>query len=169
MAERTRLYLLVFEMGYQMTKIYYEKVGRRYVPVAEYDSQYLDSFPKGNHLVMCYPGGQSRRFNIDPAYAPMIAAGRVAEDAISEAVRKASEMRPHQKPITEKQQKAWKALAEAFGNDRYYVELPSAREIAEEGIKAMTLEAEKLLINPTVKNAYDHFMLVCELTKQPEK
>jgi len=146
-------------------KIYYEKKGRRYVPVAEYDSTYLDSFPKGNHLVMCYPGGQSRRFNIEPAYAPMIAAGRVAEDAMSKAVQKASEMRPHNKPITEKQRKAWEALAKAFGDDRYYVEIPSAREIAEEGIKAMAEEAEKLLNNPTVKKAYDHFLLVCKLTK----
>ena len=124
--------------------IFYKKQGRRYIPVAEYDNEYLDSFPKGSHLVQVYPGGSSRRFNIDPAYAPMIAAGRVAEDAISKAVQKASEMRPHNTPITEKQRKAWEALAKAFGSDRYYVEIPSAREIAEEGVKAMAVEAEKL-------------------------
>ena len=146
-----------------MKKIYYEKVGRRYVPVAEYDSTYLDSFPKGNHLVMCYPGGSSRRFNIDPNYAAMIAAGRVAEDAISKAVVKASEMRPHNKPITEKQRKAWEALAKAFGDDRYYVEIPSAREIAEEGIKAMMEEADKLMTHEAVKQAYDHFMFMAKL------
>ena len=150
-------------------KIFYEKVGRRYVPVAEYDNTFMDSFPKGDHLVMCYPGGSSRRFNINPAYAPMIAAGRVAEDAISKAVVKASEMRPHNKPITEKQKKAWEALAKAFGDDRYYVELPSAREIAEEGVKAMTLEAEKLLENESVRKAYDHFMLMCQLVKENER
>jgi hypothetical protein len=125
----------------------------------------MDSFPKGDHLVMCYPGGSSRRFNINPAYAPMIAAGRVAEDAISKAVSKASEMRPHNKPITEKQKAAWEALAKAFGDDRYYVEIPSAREIAEEGIKAMALEAEKLLEHESVRKAYDHFMLMCQLVK----
>jgi len=151
-----------------MKKIYYEKVGRRYVPVAEYDSTYMDSFPKGNHLVMCYPGGTSRRFNIDPNYAAMIAAGRVAEDAISKAVVKASEMRPHNKPITEKQKKAWEALAKAFGNDRYYVEIPSAREIAEEGVKAMQEEAILLMSNPAVKKAWDRFQLVCQLTKEKE-
>ncbi len=151
-----------------MKKIYYEKVGRRYVPVAEYDSTYMDSFPKGNHLVMCYPGGTSRRFNIDPNYAAMIAAGRVAEDAISKAVVKASEMRPHNKPITEKQKKAWEALAKAFGNDRYYVEIPSAREIAEEGVKAMQEEATLLMSNPAVKKAWDRFQLVCQLTKEKE-
>jgi hypothetical protein len=147
-------------------KIYYEKVGRRYVPVAEYDNMLMDSFPKGDHLVMCYPGGSSRRFNINPAYAPMIAAGRVAEDAISKAVVKASEMRPHNKPITEKQKAAWEALAKAFGDDRYYVEIPSAREIAEEGIKAMMVEAEKLLEHESVRKAYDHFMLMCQLVKE---
>jgi hypothetical protein len=149
-----------------MKKIYYEKKGRRYVPVAEYDNDYMDSFPKGTHLVMCYPGGSSRRFNIDPNYAAMIAAGRVAEDAISQAVVKASEMRPHNKPITEKQQKAWKALAKAFDNDRYYIEIPSAREIAEEGVKAMMIEAEKLLENPSVRKAYERFILVAQLTKE---
>jgi hypothetical protein len=147
-------------------KIYYEKVGRRYIPVAEYDSTYLDSFPKGNHLVMCYPGGSSRRFNIDPNYAAMIAAGRVAEDAISSAVVKASEMRPHNKPITEKQKKAWENMAKAFGSERYYIEIPSAREIAEAGVNAMSIEAEKLLQNESVRKAYDHFVLMCKLTQE---
>ena len=151
-----------------MKKIYYEKIGRRYVPVAEYDNDYLDSFPKGSHLVMCYPGGQSRRFNINPNYAAMIAAGRVAEDAISKAVVKASEMRPHNTPITEKQKKAWENLAKAFDSERYYIEIPSAREIAEAGTLAMMEEAEKLMTNESVRKAYDHFILMCELTKEKE-
>ena len=147
-------------------KVYYEKVGRKYIPVAEYDNDYMDSFPRGNHLVMCYPGGSSRRFNIEPNYAAMIAAGRVAEDTISKAVVKASEMRPHNKPITEKQRDAWKNLAEAFGDDRYYIEIPSAREVAEAGVKAMQEEADKLMQHESVRKAYEHFMLMCQLTKE---
>ena len=152
-----------------MKKIYYEKIGRKYVPVAEYDSTYLDSFPKGSHLVMCYPGGSSRRFNIDPNYVAMIAAGRVAEDAISTAVVKASEMRPHQKPITEEQQQAWRNLAEAFGNDRYYIEIPSAREVAEAGVRAMEEEAMKLMLHPAVKKAYENFQIVAKLVSESER
>ncbi len=152
-----------------MKKIYYEKKGRRYVPVAEYDSDHLDSFPKGNHLVMCYPGGSSRRFNIEPALAPMIAAGRYAEDAVSSALVRASEMRPHKKPISEKQRKAWDNLAKAFGDDRYYVELPSAREVTEAGVKAMQEEADKLLQHPMVKAAYDEFMATCKLVLEADK
>ena len=62
-----------------MKKIYYEKVGRRYVPVYEYDNDFLDAWPRGTHLVTCHPGGQSRRYNIDPNHAALIAAGIVAE------------------------------------------------------------------------------------------
>ena len=148
-----------------MKKIYYEKVGRRYVPVAEYDNDFMDSYTKGNHLVMCYPGGTSRRFNIDPNYAAMIAAGRVAEDAVSSAVVKASEMRPHRTPITEKQREAWDNLTKAFGDERYYIELPSAREIAEAGVRAMQEQALELMKHEAVRQAYEQFQLVCELTK----
>jgi hypothetical protein len=95
----------------------------------------------------------------------MIAAGRVAEDAISKAVVKASEMRPQKTPITEKQRKAWENLSKAFGNERYYIEIPSAREIAEEAVKAMMVEAEQLLENPSVRKAFERFQIVCQLTK----
>jgi hypothetical protein len=148
--------------------IFYKKVGRRYVPVSEYDQTLMDAFPKGAHLVICYPGGQSARYNIDPAYAPMIAAGRVAEDVISEALRKASDLRPTNKEtkLTEEQLRCWKALNKAFGNERHALQWPSAREACEEAVKAMTIEAEKLLTVPAVRKAYEHFLFVAELTKE---
>lgn len=154
-------------LGRLMTKkVYYEKRGRRYVPVSEYDSEYLDSFSKGTHIVMCYPGGQSRRYNIDPNYAAMIAAGRVAEDAICDAMRKASEMRPQRTPITAGQKKAWEKLAREFGDDLATLSLGSAKDHAEAGVQAMQQEADKLMTNPAVRLAYEQFLLVCELTKK---
>jgi hypothetical protein len=151
-----------------MKKIYYEKCGRRYVPVAEYDNDFLDSFTKGNHLVMSYPGGTSRRFNIDPAYAPMIAAGRVAEDVICRAISKASEMRPQKTLITEAQRKAWNKLAKEFGDELCTLNGLSVRDCAEAGIKAMQEEADKLMKHEGVRKAYEHFMLMCELTKEKQ-
>jgi len=145
--------------------IFYIKKGRRYIPHSTYSPEFCDSFPKGTHLVDVYPGGSSRRFNIDPAYAPMIAAGRVAEEAMSRALVQASEMRPHNRPVTPKQKKAWEALARAFGDDRYHVEIPSAREIAEAGVRAQMAEAEKLLENPVVRKAYERFLFVATITK----
>ena len=147
-------------------KIYYEKRGRRYVPVMEHDHKLMDAMPRGNHLIMCYPGGTSTRYNIEPALAPMIAAGRVAEDQISKAVRKASEMRPRRKELTVEQKRAWDRLTKAMGNEVYSIEIASAREIADAGLKAMQAEADKLMTNPAVRLAYEQFLLVCELTKK---
>ena len=147
-------------------KIYYEKRGRRYVPVQEYDGDFMDSYSKGTHLLMVYPGGQSRRYNIDPNYAAMIAAGRVAEDAICRAISKASEMRPQRTPITPGQKKAWEKLVKEFGDDLATLSMGSARDHAEAGLKAMQEEADKLLTNPAVRLAYEQFLLVCELTKK---
>jgi hypothetical protein len=147
-----------------MKKIYYEKKGRRYVPVAEYDNEYLDSFPKGNHLVMCYPGGSSRRFCIDPAYAPMIAAGRVAKDAICDALRKAGEIQPAVRALTLEQQEAWEHLIKVFGDDARCLHRASSYDIAEAGITAMQQEAMKLMQHASVRQAYEQFLLVCKLT-----
>ena len=147
-------------------KIYYEKVGRKYVPVSEYDNDLLDSFSKGTHLVDVYPGGKSTRYNINPAYAPMIAAGRVAEDAMCKAINAASEMRPKSTPITEGQRRAWRKLAKEFGDDLATLNISCARDIAEAGIKAQMAEVDKLMTNPAVRKAYDHFLLLCELTKE---
>jgi len=148
-----------------MKKVYYEKRGRRYHPVAEYDNDLLDSFPRGNHLVCVYPGGSSRRFNVEPNYAAMIAAGRVAEDALSEAIRKASELRPQKNPITPGQKKAWEKLAKEFGDELATLQSNSARDIAEAGVKAMQAEADKLMQHASVRQAYEQFLLVCRLTQ----
>jgi len=151
-----------------MKKIYYEKRGRRYVPVAEYDNDFMDSFTKGNHLVMSYPGGTSRRFNIDPNYAAMIAAGRVAEEAICESMRKASEMKPQRTPITPGQKKAWEKLAKEFGDELCPLTYGSTRDHAEAGVKAMQEEADKLMKHESVRKSYEHFLLMCELTKEKQ-
>jgi len=151
-----------------MKKIYYEKQGRRYVPVAEYDNQLMDSFHAGSHLVMCYPGGSSRRFNIEPNYAAMIAAGRVAEDVISKKIMEATELRRHtrnaeQVPLTPSQKAAWDNLVKEFGDGAKALEWPSAREACEAAVKAMQEEADKLLRHSAVKEAYDHFLFMSKL------
>jgi len=152
-----------------MKKIFYEKVGRRYKPVYEYDQTLMDAFPKGTHIVMCYPGGQSTRYNVDPNYAAMIAAGRIAEDTISKKMMEASEIRMQRKDrdreLTPSQRAAWDNLVQEFGDSAKQLEWASVREIAEAGVDAMQDEADKLMQNPAVRKAYEHFMLMCELTK----
>lgn len=151
-----------------MKKVFYEKIGRKYVPVSEYDNELLDSFPKGNHLVMVYPGGSSRRFHIEPSTAPMLAAGRVAEDALAKALVQAGEIRMQRGavPLTPGQKAAWENLVKEFGDSAKQLEWPSAREVAEAGVKALQTEAEMLLSNEAVRKAYEHFILMCKLTRE---
>ena len=153
--------------------IFYIKKGRKYIPHSSYSSEFCDSFPKGTHLVQSYPGGSSRRYNIDPAYAPMIAAGRVAEDVISKRIMDATEIRRNTRnketPLTPGQKAAWEKLVEEFGPDAKQLEWPSARECAEAAVKAMQEEADKLLTNPIVRKAYERFLFVAELTREHGK
>ena len=121
-----------------MKKIYYEKIGRKYVPVAEYDSDWVDSFHKGTHLLMVYPGGQSRRFNVDPDYAGLIAASRVAEDAMCKALNKASELRPARTPITPAQQRAWKKTGQRIWGRTMYFEWSKYTRYCRSGHKGFT-------------------------------
>lgn len=154
-----------------MRKIFYEKVGRKYVPVSEYDSDLLDALPKGSHLVMCYPGGKSTRYNIEPSLAPMIAASRIAEDAIVRAISDKSEIRRRnraQTALTNEQHAAWENLVDKLGEDARMLEYASAHDCAMAGIKAMVEEAEKLMTVPAVKKAYEQFLFVCELTKDAQ-
>jgi len=103
---------------------------------------------------------------VEPNYAAMIAAGRLAEDAICQALHKASEMRPQKTPITPGQLKAWQKLAMEFGDELCPLMHSSARDLAEAGVKAMQAEADKLMSHPAVVDAWEKFMLTCELTKE---
>ena len=154
-----------------MKKIFYEKVGRRYVPVQEYDEYLMDSFPKGSHLVLCYPGGKSTCYNIDPNYAAMIAASRVAADAMCVAINEASQYQKekYHKPLTKKQLAAWNHFVEVMGESGRYVHYNSVRDIAEAGVKALEDEAVKLMKHESVRAAYEQFLTVVELCKDQNR
>lgn len=145
---------------------FYKKIGRKYVPVAEYDNELIGSYQYGATLVVCTKGITTTKYNIDPAFAPMIAAGEFAKDAISAALMNASDLKPTRTPLTEEQRQAWKNLVLAFGEEIHLLQWPSFREAVDAGIDAMKREVVSTLQNPAVKQAYDHFMLVYKLTKE---
>ena len=152
-----------------MKKIFYEKIGRRYVPVHEYDQTLMDAFPKGNHLVMCYPGGQSRVYNIEPNHAALIAAARVARDSMHEAIHDAVKMQRDEhnnRVLTPEQYDAWQKFVDVMGERGRYVKYQSVHDIAQAGLDALINEAEHLMSHPAVRDAYEQFQLVCKLVKE---
>lgn len=148
-----------------MEEIFYKKVGRKYVAISVYGSNFVNSVPYGDHLLSIYQGGSSRR-PIMPAFAPMIAAGRYGRDSITHAIRQASDMRPQNTPVTKGQQRAWKKLAKEFDDDIHCLTWPAAQDAADAAVNAMQAEADKYLTNPAVRKAYEQFLLVVELTKE---
>jgi len=150
---------------------FYKKEGRRYVPVYEYDQELMDAFPQGAHLVICYPGGKSTRYNVDPNYAALIAAARLGEDTLASALLKATEIRRQERhktetPLTPGQRAAWEKLVEEFGPDAKQLEWPSARECATKAMEALADEAAQLMKHESVRHAYEQFQLVCKLTME---
>jgi len=149
-----------------MNKVYYEKIGRRYVPVSMSDTEF-SSFPNGAHLVVSVPKDCTMyRYNIDPAFAPLVAAGCYAQPAIANALIAASEKRPTRTPITPKQLAAWQKLAEAFGDELATLQTTSAHDVAQAGVDELQRQAEELLKNPAVRKAYDQFLLVAKLAME---
>ena len=149
-----------------MKRIFYEKIGRKYVPVAEYDSDLFATFTKGSHLVVCVPGSKITKFNIDPAIAPMLAAGEMIEAAMTKAIYKAAEIRSSKDLLTPGQADAWKKLSEEFGEGLCSLQYNSASDVAKAGIEELAKEAKKMLAVPAVKKAYEHFMFLYKLTKE---
>jgi hypothetical protein len=148
-------------------KIFYEKRCKRYYPVKEYDDELVSALPKGNHLIMCYPGGRSTRYNVDPDYASLIAAGRVAQDVIAMALVKASQLRLRKTPLTPEQKQAWENLQKAFGDDICTLHVDSAHDIALAGLNALQKAAKELYsTHPSVQAALDQLSLLNELTKE---
>lgn len=153
-----------------MKTLFYKKVGRKYEPVAEYDNEWMDSFPKGSHLVSVVPGGSSRRFRIDPALAPMIAAGLYCEDAVTKSIMKSTEMRPASVKWSDSEHAAFKDFLKVLGDDqRFMVSYSSARDAAEAGVQTMIAEADKLMKHESVRKSYEHFLLMCQLVKEQER
>lgn len=118
----------------------YEKRGRRYFPAAE--NVALDSLTEGAHLVVVRPGQRSVYCRIDPEYPALLAAAKVAEDAMVDAMMKAHRTRyAGPKPLTRKQADLVEQLHAAGAFPMF--EHASPQEIIEAGVKALIAAAAK--------------------------
>lgn len=122
-----------------MGKILYEKIGKRYIPVAE--ERVWDSFPAGCHLVIVAPGSISRRFNIVSDNIGLAAAAMKIEGELAGIIMEASKARPQKQELTPSQRNAWEKLNKSMGG-MAFLEYPSANEIARRVLDAILNSAE---------------------------
>jgi len=98
----------------------------------------------------------------------MIAAGLLAEEAMSRAIYNAMELRPAPIRLTARQQTLMKELTESMNRQDLRWMRGSASEVAQAGVRVLQEEAENLLTNTAVRRAYEDFLIVCELTKKEQ-
>jgi hypothetical protein len=116
-------------------QIRYKKVGRKYIQ--DNDPCAYDGLREGWWLVKVSKGCTSIRAAIYPAKAELQAAIKDKEDEIMEVIRKASEARPQQRPISEQARKDWEWFIARNGKEFNTLEYPSIQENAEKIIEKL--------------------------------
>lgn len=152
-----------------MKTVFYKKVGKRYKPVSEYDSDLMSSLPMGYHLFAVKQGQTQRIFNINPDYVSLIAAGHAAKEAMVTALVKENTVKSPRRALTEEEYAAWENLITVWGDEARAIKGVSMNEVAEAGIKALEVEAADLLSTPAIKEAYEHFLFVTRLCYENKK
>jgi hypothetical protein len=150
------------------TETFYKKIGGKYIPCKYYDDVVMNAFPMGATLVVVDKNTSSRRYGIRPEFAATLAASIVIEDAITKVIHDASAARPKTTPVTQEQRDAWDKCEEAWGDDRFYVEYPASVDSAHAASNALSKEVEKMMLNETVRDAYQQFLMVYQLSKKHE-
>ena len=103
----------------------YEKRGRRYHAIAYYDPKWYESLPLGHHLISVLPGEQSTHRNVEPDYAPILAAVREHRDAIILVLQKEGAA-TSQRPLSNKEREGLAAYTKITGNEALWLNRPSA-------------------------------------------
>ena len=113
-----------------MSEALYRKVGRKYVPVSEYDPVVCDSFPRGCHLVVSNPGCTIYRFNILPDRASLLAAWEQIEPELAQKIMEITKAQPAKEYDKEKYRVAYEKFVKETGINNFMLTYPSASEIA---------------------------------------
>lgn len=127
-----------------MTEILYKKVGRKYVPVHQVFGSFDLPTMKVGSFVLTYAytdGGSSYTYDVAPDTAGFIAASKVAQYAMEDAIREKCKYKPEHVKWTKKQQAIMAdfqmQMFKAGGNMPTWWTSSSGYEIAQAGVDAV--------------------------------
>lgn len=144
----------------------FRKVGRKYVPVGEYDPAFMDHWPYGINMVVVRDGHTMYRYQVDPNTAGLLGAGLMCKDAIAKAIHQAAEMRPNPAPVSERARELWEELREELGAGAYFLEYPAVSEIANAAIRELHDQFEEIVKDEGAREAFNRFLTIAYLTKE---
>ncbi len=152
-----------------MTTFYTKNVSKNgkvsYHPVREYDPDLTDALPYGTHLIIVDKNVQSRRYNIDPDYATLIAAAINCKDILLDTLAENNTATLSKLPYTQKQLDLWEELKNSLEVDYLSMTKPSWNEQAESLVDKLIEQSKILLQKPAVQKAHANFQLICKLSK----
>ena len=119
----------------KMNQIRYKKVGRKYVQ--DNDPCAYEGLREGFWLVKVVAGSTSIRQQVYPCKAEITAAARDKEDQLVDIIRKASEARPSQNPLTPEALADWQVFIARHGKEFNTLEYPSIQQNAERIISCL--------------------------------
>ena len=141
--------------------ILYEKVGDEFVPV-RYWNETINSFPKGEHLVIAGDNAIIRTYNIDPGYVELIAAGKHFHSHLVDELIEAGSHKLNNFELTEEQEEAWANLNRLLNQDAA-LQIESYSTIADKAVSKLESKLKPYLNNPAVKQAYNNYIMVLRL------
>jgi hypothetical protein len=116
----------------------YRKVGKKFIPAN--DPYSYDGLREGFWLIHITQGCTSIRQQIYPEKSAITAATRLIEDRLIDIIRKASEARPRNIPLTPEQKKDWEKFIAKHGEAFNTLCYPSIQENAEKILMAIVDE-----------------------------
>lgn len=138
----------------------YEKVGRRYKPVA--DTLAYEGLSAGLWLVVVKPGMKSIRRLLDPEYPEIEAALYEYHECVVEALRQAHEAEPETRPLTPTEQRAWQAYSKILKGDAQRMRLvrKSMSDIADAAAEALRkkIREKRDSMGATLEDRISHSM-----------
>lgn len=114
----------------------YQKHGRRYIELGKYVD--FDCYEPGAHLLVVNKGSTSYLRNVDPDKVGVLAAMKIAKEAMVKAFIEASDLRPANEPvkITQEQRELLDKLKETGFNSEMWIR-ESAQGIVDAAFKAL--------------------------------
>ena len=135
--------------------------------VGEYSEEMWNSIGMGHTYIHRTVSGTSRRHNIDPSYLPVLAVLMECRDEICQALNEAFKARPTRNaPLTEKQAKLWRKFQAEI--DTNGISYPSTHEVSEKVFEAVFAKVKYIESVPSLKDAYDQYMLMAKLALKEE-
>ena len=146
--------------------VYYQKRNGRYIPVREYDSNFLDSRAYGTYVTNVVRGSRSTKYVVDADFLALEAAALELKDQLADIVLKANELRPASTPVTEHQRELWDQLLES-GIGHVFV--PSPYDIADQFLQVIMDKAKQMISeNACVRDLQEQYQTALALVKKEE-